>query len=169
MREFQIIEQIKREVDKQNFNFGVQNHDSIGHTTVHKDNVVGFTKVSIAFGITEVKKWDEIIIQPLLSALGAHNDYERRPELIKASATLINWIDCIDRNGRAVPPPLTVEEFTDNDLMPFGMYKGFKLSLVPAEHLLMALENNFVDGALRDYIVKNKTALHERTASSEIE
>ena len=49
--------------------------------------------------------------------------------------------------------------------MPFGEYKGHKLKAIPPTYLLMALENNFVDGLLKDYIVENKKQLIAKSHS----
>lgn len=159
-----IFEALQREVDKQQYNFGKQDHESIAKRKplISKKNLLGEHFISISFQTTEKPSWDNVVLLPYFKILEADSDYDRRPELIKMAATIINWIDCLDRNNRCIEPETKIKEFTDNDLMPFGMYRGYKLSVVPASHLLAALENNFVDGFLRDYIVKNKKILEER-------
>ncbi len=159
-----IFEAVQREVDKQQFNFGNQDHEScaVRKPVIHRESVLCQHRIILSFRTTENNTWDNIVMMPYLGALSAESDYDRRPELIKLAAAVINWIDCLDRNNRCVAPELTLKAFTENDLMPFGMYKGYKLSVVPAEHLLNALKNNFVDGLLKDYIVNNKETLEER-------
>lgn len=50
---------------------------------------------------------------------------------------------------------------TDNDLMPFGKYKGEKLANVPASYLLWLYDNNKCNKYLREYIEDNMDVLNE--------
>lgn len=50
---------------------------------------------------------------------------------------------------------------TDNDLMPFGKYKGEKLANVPASYLLWLYDNNKCNQYLREYIEDNMDVLNE--------
>jgi hypothetical protein len=158
-----IFEAVQREVDKQQFNFGLQDYQSTGarKPIISKEGMLGAHTIKISFQSTENNTWDNIVLMPYSNALEAPTDYDRRPELIKLAASVINWIDCLDRNNRCVEPDLTIKKFTPDDLMPIGKYKGYKLSAVPPEHLLLALENNFVDGLLKDYIVEHKQYLQD--------
>jgi len=49
--------------------------------------------------------------------------------------------------------------FTDETLMPFGKYKGQKLANIPASYLLFLLDQDWVNGSLKDYIKRNKDVL----------
>lgn len=45
---------------------------------------------------------------------------------------------------------------TDNDLMPFGKYKGTKMANVPAHYLLHLFNNcDWLSGKVKSYIVDN--------------
>lgn len=150
-----IFEQIRREVDKHEFLFGKQDHVS---GEIYVDN----SSIPMPRGVNDEdppENWYSIFLQPFRQSLYCKSDYDRRAELIKMSAVLANWIDCLDRNGWCVAPPLLNEKFDGETFMPFGKYKGDKLKVVPAQYLLDALENNFVDGLLKDYIIENKTLL----------
>ncbi len=47
----------------------------------------------------------------------------------------------------------------DDDLMPYGKYKGMKMSEVPASYLLWLLDFDKCSGAVREYIVDVYDAL----------
>lgn len=137
-----IFEQIKFEIEKQEFKYGVQNH------AIDLETELGLECTWI--GIIDLIRDDFEICS---------SDYQRRAELIKMAATVISAIDCIDRNNRAIAPELYVKKFDHETFMPFGKYKGDKLKMIPAQYLLDALENNFVDGLLKDYVAENKALL----------
>ncbi len=44
---------------------------------------------------------------------------------------------------------------TDNDIMPFGKYKGEKMANVPADYLVWLYENEKCFGEVKEYINKN--------------
>jgi len=47
----------------------------------------------------------------------------------------------------------------DNDIMPFGKFKGLKMANVPAKYLLYFYNANKCRGALKEYIKYNLEAL----------
>jgi len=47
----------------------------------------------------------------------------------------------------------------DDDLMPYGKYKGMKMSEVPASYLLWLIDNDKCSGDVREYIVDVYDAL----------
>lgn len=49
--------------------------------------------------------------------------------------------------------------YTDETSMPFGKYKGQKLANIPAAYFLFLEDQEWVKGALREYITNNKAAL----------
>ena len=58
--------------------------------------------------------------------------------------------------------------YTDEDLMPFGKYKGWKLANVPAEYLIWLYENNRAgDGALFYYIKNNLDVLEDEVSNNQ--
>jgi uncharacterized protein (DUF3820 family) len=48
---------------------------------------------------------------------------------------------------------------TDQDLMPFGKYKGEKMEKVPASYLLWLRDEGCSNPDVRDYIEENLTVL----------
>lgn len=48
---------------------------------------------------------------------------------------------------------------TDQDLMPFGKYKGEKMEKVPASYLLWLRDQNCNHPQIKDYIEENLTIL----------
>jgi uncharacterized protein (DUF3820 family) len=48
---------------------------------------------------------------------------------------------------------------TDNDLMPWGKYKGKKMANVPADYLLWLLDNHKCSGSVKQYITDMKSVL----------
>jgi len=48
-----------------------------------------------------------------------------------------------------------MKNLTDEDLMPFGKYKGYSMINVPASYLLWLYENNKCDRQVMDYIIDN--------------
>lgn len=48
---------------------------------------------------------------------------------------------------------------TDEDPMPFGKYKGEKMTNVPAEYLLWLYNEDIKPGSVRDYIEDNLDAI----------
>ena len=48
---------------------------------------------------------------------------------------------------------------TDNDMMPFGKYKGEKMVNVPASYLLWAIEQQWCRGEIKQYILNNLDVL----------
>jgi hypothetical protein len=56
-----------------------------------------------------------------------------------------------------------VPALTDNDLMPFGKYKGKALINIPAPYLIYIYENNMVShGGVRKYIIANEDVLRKQ-------
>jgi uncharacterized protein (DUF3820 family) len=52
--------------------------------------------------------------------------------------------------------------FDDKSLMPFGKYQGHKLANVPPDYLLFLLDQPWLhEGALKEYIKKNKSTLEQ--------
>ena len=153
-----IFEQIKFEIEKQHFKYGAQDYSSKENTITETDNISESKSVKIHYKENH-PSWLSVFCKPLHELCNSHCDYDTRAELIKCTAVLLNWIDCIDRNNRAVAPELSIEKFDGETFMPFGKYKGDKLKMVPAQYLLDALENNFVDGLLKEYIIENKAQL----------
>lgn len=51
--------------------------------------------------------------------------------------------------------------FDDNSKMPFGKYIGYKLANVPPEYLIYLLDQGWCNGALKEYIEKNKETLEK--------
>lgn len=47
----------------------------------------------------------------------------------------------------------------DNDLMPFGKYRGEKLANVPASYLLWLREKGYLYGPLLGYVIDNIDSL----------
>lgn len=43
-------------------------------------------------------------------------------------------------------------KLTDNDLMPFGKFKGIKMANVPASYLVYLYSNGLEAGNVKDYI-----------------
>lgn len=54
-----------------------------------------------------------------------------------------------------------MKELTDNDLMPFGKYKGDKMINVPASYLLWLYENDKCNGTVKKYIEDNLDAIKQ--------
>ncbi len=54
-----------------------------------------------------------------------------------------------------------LEKFTDDSPMPFGQYKGQKLSSLPANYLLFLFRNDRA-GRISDYIKENMEALTKK-------
>lgn len=153
-----IFEQIKFEIEKQIFKYGVQDYSSKENTLTETDNISENKSIKIHYKENHLS-WLSVLCGPLNELCNSHSDYDSRAELIKCAAVLLNWIDCIDRNNRAIAPELSIKKFDGETFMPYGKYKGDKLKMVPANYLLNALENNFVDGLLKDYIIENKAQL----------
>ena len=49
--------------------------------------------------------------------------------------------------------------YTDNDIMPFGKYKGRKMANVPAKYLIYIYDENKCNNKVREYIEDNLDAL----------
>jgi hypothetical protein len=56
---------------------------------------------------------------------------------------------------------------TDESLMPYGKYKGWKMIDVPYWHLLWLFDNFKCDAIVRRYIVENKDVLLEEKRRAE--
>lgn len=50
-------------------------------------------------------------------------------------------------------------KYTDNTVINFGKYEGFKLANIPASYLIFLYESKKADSDLREYIVDNLDAL----------
>jgi len=55
---------------------------------------------------------------------------------------------------------------TDNDIMPFGKYKGKKLIDIPANYLLFLHSNKSTNQDILDYIEDNLDALKEESINN---
>lgn len=47
------------------------------------------------------------------------------------------------------------EKYTDETILTFGKYEGFKLTNVPADYLLYLYDNKKSFGKLHEYIIEN--------------
>ena len=48
---------------------------------------------------------------------------------------------------------------TDNDVMPWGKYKGVKMANIPASYLIWLYEEKKCSGSVKDYIEENLDVL----------
>jgi uncharacterized protein (DUF3820 family) len=48
-----------------------------------------------------------------------------------------------------------MQRLTDESLMPWGKYKGYKMENVPASYLIHLYEENKCDKQVKDYILEN--------------
>ena len=59
---------------------------------------------------------------------------------------------------------MTTKKFTDESLMPFGMYKGRQMADVPAEYLLYIYEHDMCLGWVKLYIEENLGVIETQIA-----
>lgn len=50
---------------------------------------------------------------------------------------------------------------TDNDIIPFGKFKGTKLANIPADYFVWLNEQDWCTKAYKDYIEDNKDVLNQ--------
>lgn len=55
-----------------------------------------------------------------------------------------------------------MEKLTDNSLMPFGKYRGYKMANVPASYLIFIYENFTINEHLKKYIGNNMDSLRHK-------
>jgi len=51
--------------------------------------------------------------------------------------------------------------YNDDDLMPFGKYKGVALANVPGDYLIWLYNKGLEKGALKNYIIENMDLLQK--------
>jgi len=58
---------------------------------------------------------------------------------------------------------LQSKTFQDDDLMPYGKYKGVKMANVPASYLIWLYDNNKAANSVKFYIEENMEVLRNET------
>lgn len=164
-----IFDEVTAERVKQNEKWGEQNHPSLHPAAANGAEQLLVINNLDEKGIKELvdddakngnSNWVNISMEEFKESICAPTDYERRNELIQTIAVLVQWIECLDRNNRCKVPE--IPKFTDQSIMPFGMYKGFAMANVPAKYLLWLLaENMLYAGPLKDYVESNKEDLEK--------